>query len=178
MIFLGKDFEPLSGQHTETALNPSVILQLEEQCLRAKGEVVSSGFQCMGAEEGGEGWGTNSSRGYSRVGVSESSTPALDGDDCVATLQNSKLNGPVHSPLQSLVDIDLPADLVEVGLLLRVVEGVDAAGQVRVPRSTGAPGDHDNRARGAVFRDETSGHSTGDMSVRHEIERNRRMPLT
>jgi hypothetical protein len=58
------------------------------------------------------------------------------------------------------------------------VEGVDAAGQVRVPRSTGAPGDHDNRARRAVFGDEASGHSTGDMSVHHEIERNCRMQLT
>jgi hypothetical protein len=77
------------------------------------------------------------------VGVAETTPPALDTDDGVALLEYTKLEGVADTPLEALVDILLPRDLLEVGLLLVVVEGVDAAVQVRVARGDGVAGDHD-----------------------------------
>jgi hypothetical protein len=94
------------------------------------------------------------------VGVAETTPPALDTDDGVALLEYTKLEGVADTPLEALVDILLPRDLLEVGLLLVVVEGVDAAVQVRVARGDGVAGDHDNGADGAVLGDKAGGVAT------------------
>jgi hypothetical protein len=95
------------------------------------------------------------------VGVAETTPPALDADDGVALLEHTKLESVADTPLEALVDILLPGNLLEVGLLLVVVEGVDAAVQVRVARGDGVAGDHDDGADGAVLGDEAGGVATG-----------------
>jgi len=95
-----------------------------------------------------------------RVGVAQTASPALNGDDGAAVLQYTQPLGLVHTPLQPLVDILLPDNIVEVGLLLGVVEGIHATGQVRVAGSSSGAGDHDDRTSGTVLGDETSSHAT------------------
>jgi hypothetical protein len=92
--------------------------------------------------------------------VAETTPPALDANDGVTLLEHTKLEGVADTPLETLVDILLPGDLLEVGLLLVVVEGVDTAVQVRVARGNGVTSDHDNRADGAVLGDKTGGVAT------------------
>lgn len=92
--------------------------------------------------------------------MAETTPPALDTDDSVALLEHTKLESVADTPLEALVDILLPRNLLEVGLLLVVVEGVDAAVQVRVARGDGVAGDHDDGADGAVLGDKTGGVAT------------------
>lgn len=89
------------------------------------------------------------------VGVAETTPPALDANDGVALLEHTELEGVADTPLEALVDILLPGNLLEVGLGLVVVEGVDAAVQVRVAGGDGVAGDHDDGADGAVLGDKT-----------------------
>jgi hypothetical protein len=93
--------------------------------------------------------------------VAETTPPALDADDSVALLEHTKLESVADTPLEALVDILLPGDGLEVGLLLVVVEGVDAAVQVGVARGDGVAGDHDDGADGAVLGDEAGGVAAG-----------------
>lgn len=62
--------------------------------------------------------------------MSLSATPALNTDDIVALLKNTKLDGFGNSPLKAAVDVFLPVGLFEVGLLLGEEEGIDAAVKV------------------------------------------------
>ena len=94
------------------------------------------------------------------VGVAETTPPALDANDSIALLEHTKLESVADTPLETLVDILLPGNLLEVGLLFVVVEGVDTAVQVRVARGDGVTGDHDNGADGAVLGDKTGGVAT------------------
>jgi hypothetical protein len=98
-----------------------------------------------------------SSHDTQSVGVAETTPPALDADDSVALLEHTELESVADAPLETLVDILLPGDGLEVGLLLVVVEGVDAAVQVGVARGDGVAGDHDDGADGAVLGDEAGG---------------------
>lgn len=91
------------------------------------------------------------------VGVSHTSTPSLHTDDALALLEDSQADGVLNSPLETVVDILLPRRGVEVGLLLVVVEGVDAAVQVGVAGCAGVAGDHDDGAYWAILGDQTSG---------------------
>ena len=95
--------------------------------------------------------------------MAEATPPALDANDSIALLEHTKLESVADTPLEALVNILLPRDLLEVGLLLVVVEGVDAAVQVRVARGDGVAGDHDDGADGAVLGDEAGGVATDCM---------------
>lgn len=64
--------------------------------------------------------------------MAHSSSPALDTDDGIALAKNAELDGVHDTPFQTAVDILLPWRGVEVGLLLREVERVDATVQMRV----------------------------------------------
>jgi len=97
--------------------------------------------------------------------VAETTPPALDANDSIALLEHTKLESVADTPLETLVDILLPGNLLEVGLLLVVVEGVDTAVQVRVARGDGVAGDHDDRADGTVFGDKTGGVATVKMML-------------
>jgi predicted TIM-barrel enzyme len=66
------------------------------------------------------------------VGVSLATTPSLDADDCIATVENLELHGIDDAPLQAAIDVFLPWDLAEVGLGFVEEDGVDAAVQMRV----------------------------------------------
>lgn len=94
--------------------------------------------------------------------MAETTPPALNADDSVALLEHTKLESVADTPLEALVNILLPRDLLEVGLLLVVVEGVDATVQVRVARGDSVAGYHDDGADGAVLGDEASGVATGN----------------
>lgn len=59
-----------------------------------------------------------------RVGIAQASSPALHGNDDVTFVEQTKLYGLVNSPPQTLVNIVLPYNLVEIGLSFRVNEGV------------------------------------------------------
>lgn len=96
--------------------------------------------------------------------MAEAAPPALDADDGVALLEHTELECVADTPFEALVDILLPGDGLEVGLLLVVVEGVDAAVQVRVAGGDGVAGDHDDGADGAVLGDKTGGVATGSES--------------
>ena len=53
--------------------------------------------------------------------------PALNADDVVTFAQNTQLDGFCDTPTEPPVDVFLPVSLLEVRLLLREEEGVDAA---------------------------------------------------
>lgn len=59
-----------------------------------------------------------------RVGIAQASSPALHGNDDVTLVEQTKFYGLVNSPPQTLVNIVLPYNLVEIGLSFRVNEGV------------------------------------------------------
>ena len=56
-----------------------------------------------------------------------STTPSLNANDVIALSKDAKLNGLSDTPFEAAVDVYLPVLLIEVGLLLREEEGVDAA---------------------------------------------------
>lgn len=85
------------------------------------------------------------------VGVTHTTLPALDNDDGVAGGQDVKLESVVDSPLDSAINILLPVDLSEVGLLLGEQEGVDTTVQMGESRGCGASGDHEDGADGSVL---------------------------
>lgn len=93
--------------------------------------------------------------------MAHTATPSLHTDDALALLEDSQADGVVDTPLETVVDILLPWGGVEVGLLLVVVEWVDAAVQVRVTRCAGVAGDHDDGADGAVLGDQACGVTPG-----------------
>lgn len=66
------------------------------------------------------------------VGVAHTAAPSLDTDNGVALVDNTELETVVDSPLEAAVDILLPDLDVEVGLLLREVEGPHTTVQVGV----------------------------------------------
>lgn len=94
------------------------------------------------------------------VGVALSTAPTLHTNDWLALLEDLEVDGVLNAPLEAVVHILLPRGLVEVRLLLGVVEGVDTTVQVRVSGGACISADHDNRADGAVFGDQTSGVTT------------------
>lgn len=59
-------------------------------------------------------------------------SPSLNADDGVALADDFELESVAETPLESAVDVFLPDLDVEVGFLLREVEGVDAAVEVGV----------------------------------------------
>lgn len=59
--------------------------------------------------------------------MAHTTSPALHADDGVATVENLELHGVGDAPGETTVDILLPWNLVEVGLLLGEVEGIHAA---------------------------------------------------
>lgn len=77
--------------------------------------------------------------------------PALDDDNGLALGKDAKVDGVAETPLDAAVDILLPVDLGEVGLGLGEKEGVDTTVEMAVTRRRRVPGDHDNRAHGAVL---------------------------
>ena len=95
-----------------------------------------------------------------RVSMASTASPALDSNNSLALGEKIERHGVLHTPLETLVDILLPDDLVEVGLGLRVVEGVDAAVEVGVAGGGGGAGDHDDGTAGAVLGDEAGGVTT------------------
>lgn len=86
-----------------------------------------------------------------RVGVAHAALPALDNDDRVVVGQDIEFQRLGNCPLDTSVDILLPVDLGEIGLLLGKVEGVHATIQVRVPGRRSIPGHHEDGAHGTVL---------------------------
>lgn len=76
-----------------------------------------------------------------RVGIAQTSSPALHGDDNVALVEQTKFYGLVNSPPQTFVNIVLPYSLVEIGLSFRVNKGIYTTVQVRVSSSVVIAGD-------------------------------------
>jgi hypothetical protein len=97
--------------------------------------------------------------------VSESSPPSLDGDDSVTLLEKAEVNGILHTPTETLVNVLLPRDSVEVWLLLWEEDWVDAAIEVREAGSLWVSGDHKHWAGWSVLGDET-GSVTAKKLVR------------
>lgn len=60
------------------------------------------------------------------------STPALNADNVITFVQNAQLDRFEETPLETAVDIFLPISIGEVGLLLRVYEGIDTTVKVRI----------------------------------------------
>lgn len=60
------------------------------------------------------------------------STPALNTDNVVTVVQNAQFDGLKKTPLETAVDIFLPISIGEVGLLLRVYEGIDTTVEVGI----------------------------------------------
>lgn len=67
-----------------------------------------------------------------RVGVAHTTAPALDTDDVVALVNNAELDTVGNTPLETAVDVLLPDLDVEVRLLLREEEWIDATIQVGI----------------------------------------------
>lgn len=76
--------------------------------------------------------------------MAHSASPALYTDDCVALLEHAQTDGVLDAPLETGVNVFLPGGLGEIGLLLCVVEGIDATVEVGVAGGTGVSGDHDD----------------------------------
>ncbi len=66
------------------------------------------------------------------VGVAHAAAPALHADDGIALGEHAQPDGVGDAPLQALVHVLLPVDLIEVGLLVGEEEGIDAAIEVGV----------------------------------------------
>lgn len=60
-----------------------------------------------------------------RVGVAQSSSPALHGDDDVTLVNQTKAYGLVNSPPQTLVNVILPYNLGKIRLSFGVNEGIN-----------------------------------------------------
>jgi hypothetical protein len=69
--------------------------------------------------------------------VAHATAPALYADNRVAFVQNAELDCVHDAVLQAAVDVFLPGDGLEVGLLFVEVEGIDAAVEMRVLWVTG-----------------------------------------
>ena len=65
-----------------------------------------------------------------RVRVTLPTAPALHTNHQIILLQNAKIDGVLDAPLEAAINILLPVCFVEVGLLLRVEEGVDTSVKV------------------------------------------------
>jgi len=69
--------------------------------------------------------------------VTHASSPSLYTDYRLALTENAEVDGVLDTPLDTLVNIFLPWVLLEVGLLLGEVEGVDATVEVRILHNAG-----------------------------------------
>lgn len=108
------------------------------------------------------------------VGVAHATLPALDDDDGVAVGQDVELQSLLDGPLDAAVDVLLPVNLVEVGLLLVEEEGVDATVQVGEAGGGGVTGNHEDGADGAVLGEEAGRLARGgedDDTAGDEVER-------
>jgi hypothetical protein len=92
-----------------------------------------------------------------RVGMAHTTPPALHTDHGIALGQHTQLDGVGDAPLEAGIDILLPRGGLEVGLLLRVVEGVHATVEVRIPAGAGIACHHDDGTDGTVLGDEAGG---------------------
>lgn len=95
-----------------------------------------------------------------RIGVAETTTPSLDGDDGVALLQDVESKSVVNTPLEALVNILLPDDLIEIRLRLRIVERIHATVQMGKAGGSGIAGNHDDGAARAVLGQKASSQTT------------------
>lgn len=85
------------------------------------------------------------------VGVAHAALPALDNDDGVANSQGLHLESLGNGPLDAEIDVLLPVDLGEVGLVLGEQEGVDTTVQVSKARGRGVASHHEDGADRAVL---------------------------
>lgn len=85
------------------------------------------------------------------VGVAHATLPALDNDHSIVGGQDTEVQCLGDTPLDTPVDVLLPVDLGEVGLVLGEVEGINATVQVGVPGGRSVPGDHEDGAHRAVL---------------------------
>lgn len=74
-----------------------------------------------------------------RVRVTLPTAPALHTDHQIILLQNAKIDGILDAPLEAAINILLPVCFVEVGLLLRIEEGVDTSVKVGILDIVSAP---------------------------------------
>ena len=74
-----------------------------------------------------------------RVGVALPTAPALHTNHQIILLQNAKIDGILDAPLEAAINILLPVCFIEVGLLLRVEEGVDTSVKVGILDIVSAP---------------------------------------
>ena len=66
------------------------------------------------------------------VGVAHTATPALNADDVIALVDDTEFDTVRNTPLETAVDIFLPALEVEVGLLLGEIEWPDTTVKVGI----------------------------------------------
>lgn len=103
--------------------------------------------------------------------MSQTTLPSLDGDDNVALGDQAKLDTLIDTPPQTLVNILLPNDDVEVWLLLGVLEGVDATVQVGAAGSGTLTGNHEDWAGWAVLGAKAGSFAAKqtDVSIRSSV---------
>ena len=65
-------------------------------------------------------------KAHIRVGVTQSAPPSLDSNDSIPNLNKPEFDGLTDAPFQTLINILLPNNLVEVRLRLRVHERINA----------------------------------------------------
>jgi len=68
--------------------------------------------------------------------VAHATPPALYTDNGLVLWQDTKLDRVLDTPLETTVDILLPRDGLEVGLVFGEVEGVDTTVEVRILEQT------------------------------------------
>lgn len=95
------------------------------------------------------------------VGVAHAALPALDDNHCVVVGEDVELQRLGDTPLDTSIDILLPVNLGEVGLVLGEVEGIYATVQVSVPGSRGVTCDHEDGANGTVLGEQAGGITRG-----------------
>jgi hypothetical protein len=101
--------------------------------------------------------------------VTHATTPALNTDNAVALLDNTKFDTVVDTPLETSVNVFLPDLDIEVGLCLGEIEGIDAPIQVRIPGCGVVTSDHDNGTDGTVLGHEASGFTTTHILADDDI---------
>lgn len=98
------------------------------------------------------------------VCVTHTTLPALDNDNGITNGQGLELQSLHDSPLDTLVDILLPVDLLEIGLGLREQEGVHTTIQMGVAGGGGVSGDHEDGANRAVLGQQTGRLARGGQN--------------
>ena len=95
--------------------------------------------------------------------MSHSTPPSLNADYLLSSCQHPQLHRILDAPLQTVIHVNLPVGVVEVGLGLGEEEGVHAAVEMRVPRCRRVACHHDNGAARTELGDDASRAATVEI---------------